>query len=137
MTRTIAIYSLVIAGAAFLLQGLEYLHLVRMFSTEIYVVLIAALFTGFGTWLGVQLTKKRPAEPFQRNDKAMKYLGITQREYEVLEQLATGHSNKEIAEQLFVSPHTVKSHLKRLYDKLEASSRVQAIKKAKELRLIP
>lgn len=139
--RTILIYGLVyglgVAAAAFGLQWLEYRYAVRMLSTEIYVALIAALFTLLGIWVGHRLTRRRPPAPFERNAQALEYLGITDRELQVLELVAEGHSNREIARRLFVSPNTVKTHLAHLYEKLDVSRRTQAVRKARSLRLIP
>ncbi len=138
MKKTIVLYSLAIAAAAFLLQWLEYQYFIRVFSTEIYIVVIAVAFTGLGIWVGNRLTSRAetPAS-FERNRQAIEYLGISDREVEVLDLLAEGHSNQEIGERLFVSTNTVKTHLKNLYGKLEVSRRTQAVQKAKQLRLIP
>ncbi len=135
--KTIIIYSLAIAGAAFLLQWMEYLHVVRVFSTEIYMVLIAVFFSAIGIWAGNRLTRGSAPSRFTKNLQALKYLGISDREYDVLELLAQGQSNKEIAETLFVSGNTVKTHLAHLYEKLEVSRRTQAIQKARSLNMIP
>ncbi len=137
MKKSILVYSLAVASGAFLLQWLEYQYAVRIFSTEIYVVIIALLFTALGVWAGLRLAAPHAKEPFERNVQAIDYLGISKREYDVLELLAKGHSNREIAETLFVSANTVKSHLARLYEKLEVSRRTQAIEKARTLRIIP
>ncbi len=137
MTRTIVLYALAMALAAFALQWLEYKYAVRVFSTEIYIVIIALGFTALGLWVGHRLTQGRSAEEFRRNDEAIDYLGISAREVEVLELLADGHTNKEIAGRLFVSPNTVKTHLANLYGKLDVSRRTQAIHKARSLRIIP
>lgn len=139
MKRTILLYSLAVAGAAFVLQWLEYKVAVRAFSTELYIVLLALGFTALGIWVGHHLTRgtQPPATEFAPNQQAIDYLGISGRELEVLGRLAEGLSNKEIAERLFVSPNTVKTHLANLYGKLEVSRRTQAIQKARELRLIP
>lgn len=137
MKRSIALYSLAVAGGAFLLRWLEYQHAVRVLSTEIYIVMIALFFTALGVWAGRRLTSTTRRGAFERNVQALEYLGISAREYDVLELLADGHSNQEIAKSLFVSPNTVKSHLTRLYQKLEVSRRTQAIQKARTLRLIP
>ena len=93
--------------------------------------------TVLGVWLGRELTPQRRAADFTLNEAALRSLGITKREYAVLEQLATGQSNKQIADALHVSPNTVKTHIAKLYDKLEVGQRVQAVQKAKDLRLIP
>ena len=137
MKSSIVLYSLAVAGGAFLLRWLEYQYAVRVFSTEIYVVLVALLFAALGLWAGRRLTATTNRGPFEQNVQAIEYLGISKREYEVLELLAEGHSNQEIAEKLFVSPNTVKSHLTRLYQKLEVTRRTQAIQKARTLRMIP
>ena len=136
---TILPYGIGVAAAAMLLEWLEYQYTVRIFSTEIYIVAIAFLFTGLGIWVGLRLTRPPnvAAPAFERNDKARHHLGISDRELEVLELLAQGLSNKEIGEGLFVSPNTVKTHLAKLYGKLEVSRRTQAVQRARELRLIP
>jgi DNA-binding CsgD family transcriptional regulator len=137
MGRTILIYGGVLAIAAFALQQLEYRYLARAFATEIYIVLIALGFTALGLWAGRRLTVRVSAHPFARNDAALKSLGVTDREYEVLALLAEGLANKEIARRLDVSPNTVKTHIARLYEKLGAERRTQAVQKARELALIP
>ena len=137
MKRWIFIYSLALALGAFLLSWLEYQYLVRVFPLEIYLGLIAALFTGVGIWLGNRLTRKKEPAPFEVNAKALSALGISQREQEVLALLANGQSNQQIADSLFVSINTIKTHIKNLYAKLEVSSRTQAVQKARDLHLIP
>ena len=137
MKKTTLTYGLTLALAALALQWLDYRHSVRMFSTELYIILIGVGFTALGAWLGHRLTRRRSAAPFSRNDKALQSLGISVREYEVLELLAEGLSNAEIAERLFVSPNTVKTHIARVYDKLDVSRRTQAVQKARSLSLIP
>ena len=113
MRRTIILYGLAIAAAAFLLDWLQYQYLVRVFSTEIYTVLIASLFAALGIWTGYRVWGKRAISAFERNTKALDYLGISEREYDVLALLAEGRSNKEIADGLFVSTNTVKTSRKR------------------------
>ncbi len=137
MKRAILLYSLMIAALAWLLHWLEYRYSVRAFSTEIYIVLIALGFTALGGWVGHRLTSGRSKSSFERNARAIETLGISERELEVLELLAEGHSNKEIAARLFVSPHTVKTHLAHIYGKLEVSRRTEAVQKARKLQIIP
>ena len=136
MIRSIVVYGIVIAAAAAGLQWLEYQHAIRFFRTELYVVLIAAAFTALGAWAGVRLARRR-GPPRERPDPRQPGgAGISEREFEVLELLAAGHSNREIAEKLFVSPNTVKTHLASLYGKLGVSRRTQAVHKARALRLV-
>lgn len=136
MKNTIALYGLGISGAALALQWLEYKYTIRVFSTEIYIAIIALSFTAFGVWVGNRLAGGGRPKPFQKNVQALEYLGISEREYQVLELLAEGHTNKEMAERLFVSPNTVKTHLAHLYGKLDVSRRTQAIQKARGLGMI-
>lgn len=137
------------------LKLIEYRFLVVEHSFEIYGGLIALLFAGLGVWLGLKLTRKEevvllkevevvkevpvpaPDEPFTVNEEQLKHLGITKRELEILELIAQGMSNREIAEKLFVSENTVKTHSSRLFDKLSAKRRTQAVQIAKENGLIP
>ena len=93
-------------------------------------------FTVLGVWFGVRIAGPNAERGFEKNTAASKYLGITDREFEVLELLAAGRSNREIAEALHISANTVKTHLGHLYGKLDVSRRTQAINKAKSLRLI-
>ncbi|HBK91146.1 MAG TPA: helix-turn-helix transcriptional regulator [Parvularcula sp.] len=137
MGRTVLLYGVALAVAAFALEWLEYRYLTRLFATEIYIVLVAAGFTVLGLWAGRRLTRQAPASPFTRNDAALRSLGVTEREYEVLVLLADGCANKEIARRLEVSPNTIKTHIARLYEKLEVGRRTQAVQKARALALIP
>jgi len=138
MWRRAALYGLALAAGAALLQWLDYQRLARAQSELAYVVLIAAGFLALGVWAGVKLLGHRapPAPPFDGNPQAQASLGISPRELEVLEQLAAGLSNKEIAARLNVSPHTVKTHVARLFEKLGARRRTEAILKARELGLL-
>ena len=119
------------------LQWLEYRFVARAYAAEFYIALIAAGFLGLGVWVGSRLVRVRPAGAFEPNLLAQRSLGITDREYEILRQLAAGRSNKEIAQRLNVSPNTVKTHLARLYEKLQAARRTEAILRARELGLLP
>lgn len=137
-----------IAGGLLLavLRLAEYRFLFLSHSLEIYAATVAALFAGVGIWLGVTLTRTKPAVivkevpvpgPFVRDEERVTELGITPRELEILELIAAGLSNREIAEQLFVSENTVKTHSSRLFDKLGARRRTQAVRIGKSSRLIP
>ena len=130
------------------LRLIEFRFLVVEHSIEIYGGLIAAMFAGLGIWLGLKLTRKKevvvvkevlvPAtQRFTLNEERLKGLGITRRELEILELIAQGLSNREIADKLFVSENTVKTHSSRLFDKLSARRRTQAVQIGKEMGLIP
>lgn len=143
MNRTILIYALVLAVAVFLLKMLEYKFLFRQLSVEIYIGIIVILFTALGLWMGQKITRKKkifipaPAANFVLNEGVLQGLGISKREHEVLELMAQGFTNQQIADKLFVSLNTVKTHTANLFLKLEAKRRTQAIQKARELQLIP
>lgn len=148
MRKHVLLYGLLggvlIAG----LKLIEYRWLVVEHSVEIYGGLVAALFAGLGIWLGLRLTRKTetvvvrevlvpaPAD-FVRDQGRLESLGITPRELEILELIAAGLSNREIAERVHVSENTVKTHSSRVFDKLGARRRTQAVQLGKELRLIP
>ena len=137
MRRTAVVYGAFLAIGALLLQWLEYRYALRLLSTEVYIVLLAVLFTAVGVWIGIRLNARAPAPEFERNRRAIATLGLTERELEVLELLASGNSNKEIASRLFISTSTVKTHLVHLYQKLDVLRRTQAVMKARELNIIP
>jgi DNA-binding CsgD family transcriptional regulator len=137
MARTIILYALALALAAAALQWLEYRYVTRTYSIEIYVALLATGFVGLGIWVGRRLTPAAPAQAFVRNEAAIRSLGLSPRECEILALLASGQSNKEMARTLSISPNTIKTHVARVYDKLDVARRVQAIEKARWLRLIP
>ena len=138
LLRIILVWALVLAGGAFVLEWLQYQYFVRLFSPQIYVGIIGTGFAVGGVWLGWRLSARgvRPAE-FIRNEAALKSLGVTGQEARVLECLAAGKSNKEIALALGLSPNTIKTHIANLYAKLEVGRRSQAVNKARELALIP
>ena len=126
-----------LAAAAFGLEWLHYQYFTKVYSVEIYVILIALGFASLGIWIGHRLTAQKPRGPFEQNSAALKSLGISGRELEVLEALAAGQSNKEIARTLDISPNTVKTHVTKVYAKLQVNGRVRAIEEARTLHLIP
>jgi DNA-binding CsgD family transcriptional regulator len=138
MLRTILLYGAALALGAL---ALEWLHDALWMSgraDDIYIALVAAAFLGLGLWLGVRLFGTAvPVGDFEPNLKAQASLGITDREYEVLRLVASGLANKEIAGRLDLSPNTVKTHVARLFEKLEAARRTEAVLRARELGLIP
>ena len=137
MARFVLLYAAVLALAAAALQWLEYRYFVRSFSTEMYILLIAVGFGALGLWAGRRLTPRPSNGSFERNHAAIRSLGLTDRECQILERLASGQSNKELAREFGISPNTVKTHIARVYEKLEVQKRVQAIEKARWLSLIP
>ena len=148
MKRHILLYGLIGGILIAVLKWTEYRFLVIEHSVEIYGGLIAATFAVLGIWLGLKLTGRQErvvikevpvptGEPFLPNDSKREALGITPRELEILQLIAQGMSNREIAEKLFVSENTVKTHSSRVFDKLGAKRRTQAVQLGKEFRLIP
>ena len=154
MKKTVFLYGLVGGLLVAVLKVVEYRYLVLEHSLEIYGGIVAVLFSAAGIWLGLKLTRPRetvitrevPVEvrvpvpatgPFVRNQARVEQLGLTPRELDILEAMAAGLSNREIAERLFVSENTVKTHAGRVFDKLAAKRRTQAVQLAKEAGLIP
>ena len=147
MKKHILIYGLCGGSLILVLKLIEYRFLVVDHSIEIYGGLIALLFASLGIWLGLKLTRKKEVvvfrevavttAPFALNEKRLRELAVTRRELEILALIAAGMSNREIAEKLFVSENTVKTHSSRLFDKLGAKRRTQAVQIGKELGLIP
>jgi DNA-binding CsgD family transcriptional regulator len=148
MWKPVLLYGVVGGVLIAVLKLTEYRWLVVQHSIEIYGGIVATIFAVVGIWLGRKLTRVRetvvvrevqvpaPTE-FVRDAGKVESLGITPRELEILELIAQGLSNKEIADRVFVSENTVKTHSSRVFDKLGAKRRTQAVQVGKELRLIP
>ena len=137
--RGILIYGAVGGLLITALRLTEYRFLVVEHSIEIYGGLVAAVFAGLGIWLGLTLTRKKtaPPSPFVPNQNRMRELTLTPRELEILNFIASGLSNREIAEKAFVSENTVKTHSSRLFDKLGARRRTEAVQIGRAEGLIP
>lgn len=147
MKKTILLYGLVGGALIALMKVVEYRFLVVRHSLEIYGGIVALIFAALGIWLGLKLTKTKvvvqevqvpvPAEPFVLNAAQQEKLGITARELEILQHIAAGLSNREIAAKLYVSENTVKTHAGSVFEKLSAKRRTQAVQLAKQAGLIP
>jgi NarL family two-component system response regulator LiaR len=147
MRKHVLFYGLICGVFIAILKLVEYRWLVVEHSIDIYGGLVAAIFAAVGIWLGLKLTRRtetvvvREVEVpapihFVRDDAKIAELGLTPRELEILALMAEGLSNKEIADRIFVSENTVKTHSGRVFDKLGAKRRTQAVQLGKELRLI-
>ena len=138
LKNTIFIYGSALAVLVFLMKFLEYRYFMQELSVEFYITIIAVFFTFFGVWIGLKLTRKHlVAESSQTKYlSSPKKFDLSKREYEVLRLINQGFSNQEIAEKLFVSISTVKTHTSNLFAKLDVKRRTQAIQKAKEIGLL-
>jgi DNA-binding CsgD family transcriptional regulator len=164
MKKTLLFYGLFLAFVSIILKTTEYWFWIKLNAFDVYGVLLAVIFLGVGLWLGSRLNAKNgdkhpkndPEKPptsdisnpilsFSRNtegvsktidEQVLGNLGISKREYEVLTLLGTGMSNQEIADTLFISQNTVKTHTSRLFEKLAVKNRTHAILKSKELGII-
>jgi DNA-binding CsgD family transcriptional regulator len=147
--KHIILYGSLMAGLIFVLKWLQWEFLIVDNSLDIYIGLIALLFTLLGVWVATQLVKPKVQEviverevfvtestPFEINTDALARLNFTNREFEIMQLLARGHSNPDIADRLFLSVSTVKTHVSNLFSKLDVKNRIQAIEKAKRLRII-
>jgi NarL family two-component system response regulator LiaR len=143
------LYGAGLALLLFILHWLEWRFVVFDHAMDLYTVGVAILFTGLGIWLAVKLARPKvvtvavPAPPVESagpkgtpDPKAIEKLGISDRELEVLQLMAEGLSNQEIADKLFLSPNTIKTHSSRLFEKLDARRRTQAVETARRLRII-
>jgi DNA-binding CsgD family transcriptional regulator len=144
------IYSISLALLLFLLKWLELRFIIFSHSFEVYIGFIAIIFTGLGIWLALKLSKPKietvivekevyiqKNENFVLDTSLVAQLELSKRELEILNLLAQGHSNQEIAAKLFVSVSTVKTHIQNIFEKLDVKRRIQAIEKARRLNLIP
>jgi DNA-binding CsgD family transcriptional regulator len=157
MKRHVLIYGVIAGVLIAALNLIQYRYLVVEHSVEIYGALIAAVFSAAGIWLGLRITARRPVvfgegtdrgaaggaganaagQPFEPDEKRREDLRITPRELEILNLIAQGMSNREIADRLFVSENTVKTHSSRVFEKLGAKRRTQAVQLGKEFGLLP
>jgi DNA-binding CsgD family transcriptional regulator len=137
MWKQVLIYGLLLAAGTLGLQWLDYQRLARVYSTEVYASILALAFLILGVVIGVRVFRAPQPQPFDGNPKAVDSLGLSERELEVLKEVAEGRSNKEIANKLNVSPNTVKTHLARVFEKLGARRRTDAINRARELGILP
>jgi DNA-binding CsgD family transcriptional regulator len=133
--RQLLLYGALLAAGALALDWVQYQRLARAQTGDVYLFLVAAAFLAFGLWVGSRLLHRRAPSP-PGNPAARASLGISDRELAVLEALAEGRSNKEIAAALHISPHTVKTHVARLHEKLGARRRTEAIARARELGIL-
>jgi two-component system, NarL family, response regulator LiaR len=148
--RHVILYSTAMAVLVFALKWLQWKYLITDNSYDIYIGLIALFFTFLGVWVANQMVVPKvktivvekevyifQTEAFSVNEEELSKLNLTNREYEVLKLLAQGHSNTEIAESLFLSLSTIKTHVSNLFVKMDVKSRAQAIEKAKRLKITP
>jgi ATP/maltotriose-dependent transcriptional regulator MalT len=148
--RLLLLYGFALALLLFLLKWLEYRFVIIDHAFEVYITLVALLFTALGIWLALKLVQPKTQtivvekevyinhidEPFTINEVQKQKLGLSNREIEVLQLMAAGFSNQEIADQLFVSVNTIKTHSSNVFEKLDVKRRTQAVEKAKQLRLL-
>lgn len=149
-SRHIVLYGMLMAIMVFALKWLQWKYLITDNSADIYIGLIAVFFTSLGVWIATQLTRPKirtvivekevyvpQPDAFTLNEAELRKLNLTSREHEVLQLLAQGYSNAEIAERLFLSLSTIKTHASNLFVKMNVRSRSQAVEKARRLRITP
>ena len=147
--KHIFLYGLILAILVFALKWIQWKFLIVDNSIDIYIGLIAVFFTALGVWIATQVVKPKTRtivvekeiivsqpEKFVLNEAALKRLDLSNREYEVLQLLAKGFSNTDIANNLFLSVSTVKTHVSNLFLKMDVKSRIQAVEKARKLKII-
>ena len=137
MWKQATFYGVFLATGTLALQWLDYSRLARLHSGDIYFFLIAVAFLALGIFVGVRIIGTPRTVAFDGNPKARATLRISPSELTILQQIAAGRSNKEIAAHLKISPNTVKTHVARLFEKLGARRRTDAVNKARELGIVP
>jgi len=139
MKKEILYYGLIVALVILLAKGADYNLFAQHISTEVYSSILIVLFTGLGLWFGLRFTTPKVVVETmvveQLDQIKLLANGISEREYEILHLVTQGYTNQQIAEQLFISLSTVKSHLQNTYQKLDVKNRTQAIQKAKQLSI--
>jgi DNA-binding CsgD family transcriptional regulator len=135
--KLVVLYGALLAAGTLALEWMDYQQLARAHSGPVYTFVVGAGFLAIGVYIGARVIARPQAAAFDGNAKAQAALGISPRELAVLHEIAAGRSNKEIAAQLNVSPNTVKTHVARLFEKLDAKRRTDAINKARELGIVP
>lgn len=147
--KEIFTYAMSLAALLLLLKWLEAHFIIFNYRLDFFIGAIAILFTVLGIWLATKLLKPKietrivekqvfvthPSTE-EINEKEIEKLGISKRELEVLQLIASGLSNEEIAGKLFVSLNTVKTHSSNIFLKLDVKRRTQAAEKAKRLNII-
>jgi len=139
-------YGLAMALLMVLLRWFQIRFFLFDHSTEIYFGVVAVIFTSLGMWIAHNLSNNVPSKPQNAesvtemkavvSQEAIEATGLSRRELEILQMMATGMSNQEIANDLFISLSTVKSHVSSVFTKLDVVRRTQAIEKAKSLKII-
>lgn len=141
MRKTILMYGTAMALLLVLLKVIEYRFVLHDLTLEAAIGILALFFTSLGAWAGIRLAKRTtivvPDPNFRVNQQELHRLGISKREHEVLELMARGLSNQEIADSLFISLSTVKTHSSNLFQKLGVERRTQALQKARESGILP
>jgi two-component system, NarL family, response regulator LiaR len=145
LLKQVILYGVLLGVVAAAMELLKFNLIVMENTFEVYALLVALVFGGVGIWVGIKLfAKNKPlivvegsGTPGVIDEEKIKELGISKREHEVLELIARGHTNQEVAELLFVSPNTVKTHLANIFAKLDVNRRTQAIQRAKDLNILP
>lgn len=138
MRKQVILYGLGLAILIGLLKYFEYSYFIKSFSQEVYVFLIATLFTGLGIWFGLKWMQRGKSilGKIQSNEEIQKQLEISGREMEVLIGIMEGLSNKQIAKKLFLSESTIKTHTSNLFSKMNVQRRTQAVQRARVLGLL-
>lgn len=136
MKKTILVFSLLILALLLLFQFSKYTLISGDLKIEYIMALVAIVFLSIGIFINKRTQKQHPNSIDEIDFKKIEEIGLSKREYEVLKEVALGLSNQEIAEKLFVSESTIKTHVSNLLVKLNAKRRTQAIQISKDLNII-
>ena len=136
MKKTVLVFGLLILALLLLFQLSKYTFISGNLKIELITAIIAVVFFFIGVMLNKKSLSKKKNQEDAIDQEKITALDISNREYEVLQKIAEGLSNKEIGEHLFLSESTIKTHVSNLLMKLEAKRRTEAVKKAKQLKIL-
>jgi two-component system, NarL family, response regulator LiaR len=142
--RHLIIYGIILALLLIMMQFVQYRLLIIRHADTWYTGVVALVCCAAGIWAGLRWHRRQAPLPetntpdlnVEMGHAAIIKLGITPRELEVLRHIANGLSNQQIADTMYVSLNTVKTHTSHVFAKLDVQRRTQAIQKAKELGIL-
>ena len=136
MRKTVWIFGLLALAIMLLFKLGTYAVVGGNLNIELVIAGVALVFFVIGIYLNKRSLSGKRQNQSEIDTKKIAELGLSKREYEVLQEISRGLSNKEIADKLFVSESTVKTHVSNLLVKLDAQRRTQAVRIARQLNIL-
>ncbi|MFD1615713.1 response regulator transcription factor [Gelatiniphilus marinus] len=136
MKKTVLVFSLLVLALLVLFQFSKYTLISGDMQIEFIMAIIAIAFLGIGLFINKRTQKQESVSSNKIDLNKVEELGLSKREYQVLKEVALGLSNQEIADKLFLTESTIKTHVSNVLLKLNAKRRTQALQIAKNLQII-